>query len=470
MTDRLSFIGNQRVPANVDSACRLAASAFDVYRHVSGQDRAAFLEAIAKNLEARTEDIVATYMQESHLPEPRARGELARTTGQLRMFASVATDGSWKDARIETALPDRQPIPKPDLRSTWIALGPVVVFGASNFPLAFSTVGGDTASALAAGCPVIVKAHPAHPLLSEIVAECVSSAATETGMPEGIFSLLFDEGFEIGQALVKHPAIKAVGFTGSQRGGVALWRLAQERKEPIPVYAEMGSINPSFLLPGKLKEDPDALAKTMATGVTMGTGQFCTNPGLIITVGDADRFVQVLSESLNEYTPGQMLTTAIAMAHAEGVEGRRSQPNVISKTDTGAALFVTDAKTFMENERLHEELFGPSTLVVTCDDLAQAIQLANSLEGQLTATLHGTPKDLTDAKDLFHALELKVGRLIVNQLPTGLEVCSATVHGGPFPATTDSRSTSVGSMAIQRWARPICYQNVPAELLPSGLE
>lgn len=465
----LSFIGNQRLPVDVEAACNLAEEAFHSYRQLRPQDRALFLDAIAKNLEGRSEEIVAVYQEESHLPEPRARGELARTTGQLRMFAQVALDDAWRDPRTETANPDRQPIPKPDMRSTWIPLGPVVVFGASNFPLAFSTAGGDTASALAAGCPVIVKGHPAHPRVSEVVAECILAAARETQMPEGVFSLLFDDGFEVGQALVRHPEVKAVGFTGSQRGGVALWRIAQERAEPIPVYAEMGSINPSFILPHRLTEDPDGVAKMMATGITMGTGQFCTNPGLIVTVGESGHFVDALTKSLSDYTPGEMLTPAIAEAHAHGVAARKSESNVETRTCEGAALFVTDAATFMNNERLHEELFGPSTLLVRCRDLREAEALAGTLQGQLTATLHGSPADLADARELFRILELKVGRMIVNQLPTGLEVCSATVHGGPFPATTDSRSTSVGSMAIQRWARPICYQNVPSELLPPNL-
>lgn len=469
MFERLSFIGNARGPADVDAACTLAAGAFEIYRQVSGEDRARFLEAIASNLEARSEEIVPTYIEESHLPEMRARGELARTTGQLRLFAGMARDGKWRDPRIETAIPDRQPIPKPDMRSIWIPLGPVVVFGASNFPLAFSTAGGDTASALAAGCPVIVKGHPAHPRLSEIVASCILEAAAGTGMPEGVFSLLFDDGFVVGQALVRHPAIKAVGFTGSQRGGVALWRLAQERREPIPVYAEMGSINPSFLLPERLATDPVGLATTLATGITMGAGQFCTNPGLLVTVGDCEVFVQALAENLSNYQTPMMLTPAIAEAHAEGVAGRALVPNVQSRTKEGAALFVTDAATFMGNEKLHEELFGPSTLVVCCSSMEEALDVARSLEGQLTATLHGTPGDLASARELFSVLELKVGRMIVNQLPTGLEVCTSTVHGGPFPATTDSRTTSVGAMAIHRWVRPICYQNVPAELLPVGL-
>lgn len=459
----------QELP-EVNQVCERAWQAFLAYRKVSGADRARFLRSIAEELEARTEEIVPVYIEESHLPEPRARGELARTTGQLRMFAQVAEDGTWRDPRVETALPDRQPIPKPDMRSIWIPLGPIAVFGASNFPLAFSTAGGDTASALAAGCPVIVKAHPAHPKVSVIVAEAIEKAALSTGMPAGVFQILFDDGFAVGQALVAHPLIKGVGFTGSQKGGLALWRLANSRPEPIPVYAEMGSINPSFLLPEKIADDPEGLAKTLATGITMGTGQFCTNPGLIVTVGPAHPFIDALERNLAEYAPGQMLTPAIAEAHAHGVAARGCEENVEIRVDSGAALFITDATTFLANRRLHEELFGPSTLVVTASDLNEALRIAESLEGQLTATLHGTSADLTAACDLFSALELKVGRLIVNQLPTGLEVCSSTVHGGPFPATTDSRSTSVGSMAIHRWARPVCYQNVPASLLPDGLQ
>lgn len=455
--------------ATVDEACQRAWACFLLYRQVSGADRGRFLRQIATELEAKAEAIVPTYMEESHLPEPRARGELARTTGQLRLFAEVAEKETWKDPRVETAIPDRQPIPKPDMRSIWIPLGPVAVFGASNFPLAFSTAGGDTASALAAGCPVIVKAHPAHPKVSEIVAGCIERAAEATGMPANVFQILYGEGFELGQALVSHPLVKAVGFTGSQRGGLALWRLANSRHEPIPVYAEMGSINPSFLLPHRLSEDPAGLAKTLATGITMGAGQFCTNPGLLVTVGDAEAFILALEKELSEYKPGQMLTPAIAEAHAYGVAARGCEENVDARLNEGAALFITDGPTFLSNRRLHEELFGPSTLVVRAEDMDQALRIADSLEGQLTATLHGTSEDLEEAKFLFQTLELKVGRIIVNQLPTGLEVCSATVHGGPFPATTDSRSTSVGTMAIHRWARPICYQNVPASLLPDGV-
>lgn len=455
--------------ATVDEACQRAWACFLLYRQVSGADRGRFLRQVAAELEGQVEAIVPTYMEESHLPEPRARGELARTTGQLRLFADVAEKETWKDPRIETAIPDRQPIPKPDMRSIWIPLGPVAVFGASNFPLAFSTAGGDTASALAAGCPVIVKAHPAHPKVSEIVAGCIERSAEATGMPANVFQILYGEGFELGQTLVSHPLVKAVGFTGSQRGGLALWRLANSRHEPIPVYAEMGSINPSFLLPHRLSEDPAGLAKTLATGITMGAGQFCTNPGLLVTVGDAEAFVLALEKELSEYKPGQMLTPAIAEAHAHGVAARGCEENVDARLKEGAALFITDGPTFLSNRRLHEELFGPSTLVVRAEDMDQALRIADSLEGQLTATLHGTSEDLEEAKFLFQTLELKVGRIIVNQLPTGLEVCSATVHGGPFPATTDSRSTSVGTMAIHRWARPICYQNVPASLLPDGV-
>jgi alpha-ketoglutaric semialdehyde dehydrogenase len=465
-----SFIGSTRTEtADVGLAADLAWQAFLTYRHISGKDRARFLRKIAEEIEAASAQIVPKYVEESHLPEARANGELARTAGQLRLFATVAEEGKWRDPRIETAIPDRQPLPKPDMRSLWIALGPVAVFGASNFPLAFSVAGGDTASALAAGCPVIVKAHPAHPGVSEIVADCVLRAAKATGMPEGVFSMLYNDGFETGQALVQHPKIKAVGFTGSQRGGLALWRLAQARSEPIPVYAEMGSVNPSFLLPAILATNSDGLAKTFATGITMGVGQFCTNPGLIVTVGPAAAFVKALEKYLSEYIPTPMLTPGIAAAYAEGVKARSEDYTVAPVLKEGAALFVTEANRFIANPHLQEELFGPATLVVICKDAGEANEVAECLEGQLTASLHGTEGDLLNARSLFQALELKAGRLIVNQLPTGLEVCSATVHGGPFPATTDSRTTSVGSMAIQRWARPICYQNTPADLLPDAL-
>lgn len=457
--------------SDVELACTLAHDAFAPYRKLSGSDRGEFLTEIACSMDRVREEIVERYVIETGLPEARANNEFNRTIGQVRLFAHVAEDGSWADPRIETALPERQPLPKPDMRSLWIPLGPVAVFGASNFPLAYSVMGGDSASALAAGCPIVVKAHPAHPGVSELVANCVIEAAAATGMPEGVFSMLYDSGFEVGQALVADRHIKGVGFTGSQRGGLALWRLAMARKEPIPVYAEMGSVNPSVILPGKLA-DAEAMAKMMHGSLTMGMGQFCTKPGLIVTVGDAAAFIKHL-EFLFENTPfGTMLTDGIEEAYNEGVRSRASAKKsqaTVGGSPKSATLFTCDAATFMAHPELGEEIFGPAAIVVTCPSESTARKLISGIEGQLTGSIHGTGADLETAGQLFDALEQRVGRLLVNQVPTGLEVCTATVHGGPFPATTEPRSTSVGTMAILRWARPMCYQNVPQSLLPRAL-
>lgn len=455
-------------PADVDLAMRLGAKAFRAYRELGGRRRAEFLRAIADQLEARRETIVPRAMAESGLPEARLNGELGRTCGQLRMFATIAEDGSWADVRIDPAQPDRKPAPAPDVRSMLRPLGPVAVFGASNFPLAFSVAGGDTASALAAGCPVVVKAHPAHPGTSEIAAEAIVEAAKQTGMPEGVFSMLFDEGLSVGVALVAHPGTKAVGFTGSRRGGLALWRLANDRREPIPVYAEMGSVNPSVVLPGKLTEE---FAAGLHASATMGVGQFCTNPGLVITVGPCDSFRDAFVAKMAATTACPMLTDAIGAAYLQGANVLGEAVSTLVKpTVIGApTVFEVDAKAFLANPRLQEEVFGPCTLLVACGDAAEAITVIRSLEGQLTGSIHGSDADLAGAKDLVDELEEKVGRLIVNQFPTGVEVNSSMVHGGPFPATTDSRTTSVGGRAILRWVRPVCYQDFPAALLPGEL-
>ncbi len=493
----LSFIGNQRGVAGgqtfkasnrlageptepefcsatlseLDRACDLAMSAFKVFRKLPGSDRAEFLLEIVKRMEFAREEIVERYILETALPDARANNEFNRTIGQIKLFAQVAEEGSWVDARIETALPDRLPLPKPDMRSMWIPIGPIAVFGASNFPLAYSVMGGDSASALASGCPIVVKAHPAHPGVSELVANCVIEAAEATGMPEGVFSMLFDSGFEIGQALVKHPKIKGVGFTGSQRGGLALWKLAMAREEPIPVYAEMGSVNPTIILPGKLA-DAESMAKTMHASLTMGMGQFCTKPGLIFAVGESIAFTKHLGDLFESTGFGTMLTDGIAQAYNQGVKSRcnaKKAEITAGGTSNSATLFACDAATFAANPSLGEEVFGPSAIVVRCATLDEAASLIEELAGQLTGSIHGTPDDLTNAGAIFDALEQRVGRLLINQVPTGLEVCTSTVHGGPFPATTEPRSTSVGTMAINRWARPICYQNVPASLLPPSL-
>jgi 2,5-dioxopentanoate dehydrogenase len=461
--------------ADVDRACTLAAGAFETFRDSTGATRGALLRGIAAGLEADADALVARAMAETALPEARLRGELARTTNQLRLFAAVAEDGAWVDARIEPAEAQRTP-PKPDLRSMLRPLGPVAVFGASNFPLAFSVAGGDTASALAAGCPVVVKAHPAHPGTSEIAGRAVQRAVTDAGLPEGVFSLLFDAGIAVGQALVRHPAIAAVGFTGSRRGGLALVEAAAQRPVPIPVYAEMGSVNPVFVLPGALADRGAEIAAALAASVTLGVGQFCTNPGLVFVTPGADDFLNGLADALARAAPGVMLTAAICGAYGEGVARLAATPGVTRLVgevhDSGQgtpALFVTDADTFRAHPELADEVFGPATLVVRCADAAEMQMLAHGLEGQLTATLHADPSDHAEAAALARVLEGRAGRLLFGGVPTGVEVGHAVVHGGPFPATSDGRSTSVGTRAILRWARPVCWQDAPEALLPEAL-
>ncbi|MBX3095759.1 MAG: aldehyde dehydrogenase (NADP(+)) [Fimbriimonadaceae bacterium] len=434
--------------------------------------RAALIRGIADGLEAHAEPIVTRYQAETALPEARARGELARTVGQLRMFAAMVEEGSWVRARIEQANSDRQPIPKPDLRAMLQPRGPVVVFGASNFALAFSTVGGDTASALAAGCPVIVKGHPAHPGTATLVSKVVLDACAALDLPEGVFALLHDEGYSVGEMLVDHPDVAAVGFTGSQRGGLALARRAQNREVPIPVFAEMGSVNPCFLLAERLASDPISLADALYGSLTMGVGQFCTNPGLVFLCGTegATQFLGALSERMERADDGCMLTEGISKAYIAGVQDRSLVPGVETRVDPSGrlrpALHVTDEETFRSHPELQAEIFGPATLVVRCN---HPVDVAEALEGQLTATLQGTDGDLALAVDLVRALERRVGRVLFNQWPTGLEVCPSTVHGGPFPATTDGGSTSVGTWAVERWCRFVSWQNAPQSLLPEEL-
>jgi NADP-dependent aldehyde dehydrogenase len=398
------------------------------------------------------------------------------------MFAQLIREGSWVEARIDLAQPDRQPLPKPDIRRMLIPIGPVAVFGASNFPLAFSVAGGDTASALAAGCPVVVKAHPAHPGTSEMVARAIAVAAEKTGMPAGVFSMLHDRGHEVGTALVKHPLTKAVGFTGSLRGGRALFDAAASRPEPIPVYAEMGSTNPVFILPGALRERGEALAEGLKNSVTMGVGQFCTNPGLTIGLAGEDfsKFTAKLGALISEAPSGSMLYPGILTAYEQGVkqlgeiEGvQKVQSNhttELSRTEARAAMFTTEAGNFLEHRELGEEVFGPSTVVVSCGSKEELEKVASNLEGHLTATIHGTEADLVEFSWLVSILENKVGRLLFNGFPTGVEVCPSMHHGGPYPATTDPRSTSVGTAAISRFARPVSYQNFPQLALPVELQ
>lgn len=443
-------------------------AAFKELSRISWTQRAEFLSAIAQNLELAADTLVPRYLAESGLPEPRARGELARTCGQIRFFARIISEGSWVEARLDKALPNRTPIPKPDMRAMKRPVGPVAVFGASNFPFAFSAAGGDTASALAAGCPVIVKAHPAHPGVSELVAHCVLDAAVATGMPDGIFSLLFDPGIDIGRELVMHERIAAVGFTGSKKGGLALVELAASRPRPIPVFAEMGSVNPTVLLPEAIKQSPDALADVLFGSLTMGMGQFCTNPGLILAVGPFEPFLAAMKARFESAKGGCFLTDGIAQTYERQVKVLREVDGVevLSETPGGPALFICDHSVFVQNPVLAEEIFGPFGLVVRTKS---PLELLQKLEGQLTVSFLGTDHDLEINQELVQEAEQLAGRILFNQVPTGLEVCDATVHGGPFPATSDGRSTSVGGWAIDRWTRLVCWQNAPQAVLPAAL-
>jgi alpha-ketoglutaric semialdehyde dehydrogenase len=464
---------------DVDAACTLAERAFDTYRNVPLERRAHFLETIAERIMDIGPALIERASQESGLPAARLEGERGRTCNQLRLFAKVVRDGHFLEATLDSALPERTP-PRPDLRMRKIPLGPVAVFGASNFPLAFSVAGGDTASSLAAGCPVVVKAHGAHLGTSELVARAVSQAAIDCDMPEGVFSMLIGEGRKIGQALVAHPAIKAVGFTGSRQGGLALVHTAAARKEPIPVYAEMSSINPFYVLPGALAQGAAKIGQGFADSLTMGVGQFCTNPGLVIGLAGPgfDAFRDAASQALLPKAAGTMLTAGIHTAYTGAVD-KRSRIDGVQLVGQGAsegqgcaaqaALYQCDAATFLTSSDLEEEIFGPASLLVACRDEAELLAVTGHVEGQLTATVHATQDDHALAARLLPVLERKAGRVLFNGYPTGVEVCHAMVHGGPFPATSDARSTSVGATAIERFLRPVCYQDVPAALLPEAL-
>ncbi|WP_111498454.1 aldehyde dehydrogenase (NADP(+)) [Marinobacter bohaiensis] len=467
-------------PADIERACQLAADAFDTYRETGLEARATFLETVASEIEGIGDELIERAMAESGLPRARLEGERGRTCGQLRMFAKVVRAGEWLDVRIDPAQPERQPMPRADLRQRHVALGPVAVFGASNFPLAFSVAGGDTASALAAGCPVVVKAHPAHPGASELVGRAIQAAVRRCELPEGVFSLLFGAGNDLGQALVQDPRIQAVGFTGSRRGGQALTALAQARPQPIPVYAEMSSINPVFLMPSALEARGEALADAFAGSLNMGAGQFCTNPGLILAVKGAplDRFVEAAAKAVAGTQGQTMLTPGIHAAYDQGVKALADQSAVteVARGQDGDSansgqpgLFLTDARHFLGDEALQAEVFGACSLIVACDDLAQMQQVAEQLEGQLTATVQMDDADTDAVRTLLPTLERRAGRILANGWPTGVEVCHAMVHGGPFPATSDSRTTSVGSAAIHRFLRPVCYQDLPEALLPEAV-
>ena len=471
---------HEATAGEIDRALRAAEDAFHADRQRPAADRAALLERIADEIEALGDVLVERVMRETALPEGRVRGERGRTTNQLRLFAETVRDGSWVEARIDRAVPDREPAPKPDLRRMLIPLGPVVVFGASNFPLAFSVAGGDTASALAAGCPVVVKAHPAHPGTSELVGQAIAAAVEATGFHPGTFSLLHAAAPERSRAFVTHELTRAVGFTGSLAAGRALFDAAAARPDPIPVYAEMGSTNPVFLLPGALAERAESIAEGYVQSVTLGAGQFCTNPGLIVGERGAalDRFAEAVAQRVAEAPPCTMLHAGIRDGYDAGVARWREANNVqpVAVSDQGstataarAAVFTTDAATFAANPALHEEVFGPASLVVQCDSPDELERIARHLDGHLTATIHGTEADLETYAGLVRTLEHKVGRLLFNGFPTGVEVCPSMHHGGPYPATTDVRSTSVGTAAIFRFARPICYQNFPHAALPPEL-
>jgi alpha-ketoglutaric semialdehyde dehydrogenase len=469
--------------ADVDQAARLAAQAFREFGHWKPQRRAVLLRRIADLFEANAPALIQRAGQETALPLGRLQTETARTCGQLRFFASLIEEGWWLDARIDHGDPGRKPLPKPDVRSLLAPLGPVAVFSSSNFPFAFSVAGGDTASALAAGCPVIVKPHQGHLGVSEMVGLLVQQAARDCGAPEGVFSLLFGPGRDVGTALVKHPLIKAVGFTGSQAGGRALMDAAAARPEPIPVYAEMGSINPVFLLPGALQASGESLAAGLQASVTLVVGQLCTNPGLVFVVAgqSTEAFLDQLTSLMNTAPSGTMLTSSIYSEYREGLQRFLKVPGVrclTASTSSGAApdtqakpaLLVASASTFLNTPALMDEVFGPSTLVVECASTAEMLLAAEKLEGQLTASVHGTEVELLSNRDLVAVLETKAGRLICNGFPPGVEVCHAMTHGGPYPATADGRSTSVGARAIERFARPVCYQNLPDALLPEQLQ
>ncbi|WP_457973013.1 aldehyde dehydrogenase (NADP(+)) [Arthrobacter sp. D1-17] len=466
------------------AATSAAAEAFESFSRLDPETHAAFLDGVADNIEAIGEELIVRARQETGLPAARLQGERARTTGQLRLFANVVRQGDFRGVRIDPAIPERSPLPRADIRQRQIPLGPVAVFGASNFPLAFSTAGGDTASALAAGCPVVFKAHNAHPGTSELVGQAIAKAVRDAGLHPGVFSLIYGPGSSIGQALVADPAIKAVGFTGSQSAGIALMRTAAARPEPIPVYAEMSSLNPVFIFPGALSASPeqiDALAQQYITAVTGSSGQLCTSPGLLFApAGEAgDKLAAAVGRAVSACAGQTMLTEGIAGSWNSGTEALSAAGNVTvvgtgtpgpTENAPAPAIFGTNISNFISNEVLHAEIFGAASLVIRYSSIEELVEAANRIEGQLTASLQLTEEDYPTAARLIPVLEQKVGRIIVNGWPTGVEVGHAMVHGGPFPATSDTRTTSVGTLAINRFLRPVAYQNLPQELLPAPLK
>jgi len=464
----------------VDAAAQLAKNAFASYSRVPGKDKAALLRKIAENIEQLGDALVTRATQETGLPAMRIKTESARTCYQLRLFAALAEEGSWIDARIDRADPNRTPLRKPDVRSIWRPLGPVVVFCASNFPLAFSVAGGDTASALAAGNPVIVKAHHAHPGTAELVGMAVSDAVRSCDLPAGVFSLIYGPGSEVGVQLVKHPLIKAGGFTGSRAGGQALMKVAAARPEPIPFYAEMSSVNPVFILPSALHARTEEIARGLHGSVTLGAGQFCTNPGMVfIPDAGSEELIERLRELMAATSSFTMLTPAISSAYRRGTGALQQNSGVetiahvkseAGNCSAGAALLVSDAESFLKDATLSAEVFGPSTLLIKYSNRDDLLKIARSLEGQLTATIHASEEELMSCDELIPILETKAGRLVFNGFPTGVEVGHAMVHGGPFPATSDGRSTSVGTRAALRFVRPVCYQDFADSALPEELK
>jgi len=465
----------------IEESIDLAKNAFEDYKNTNPQERSKFLNSIADEILSISDELLEVYCSETGLPAGRSRGELKRTIGQLRSFADLVLDGSWVEASIDTAIPEREPMPKPDLRKMMMPLGPVVVFGASNFPLAYSTAGGDTASALAAGCPVIVKSHPMHAGTGEIVASAIISAAKKNNMPDGIFSNLNSKDISVGVKLVNHPNVKAVGFTGSLKGGRSIYDLASKRDTPIPVFAEMGSTNPIIIMPAKIKNDYEDLAVKFAKSITVGSGQFCTNPGMIISIkgNELNRFIESLSLELKKIEPSCMLHPNILEAYNSNANQTISnkdveifyQSDLINKENYPKHILATvDSNTFIQNRNLHHEVFGPFSLIIKCNDMNDLRKVIFSIQGQLTGTIIGEKDEIYQNKDLIDLLGSRVGRIIFDGVPTGVEVCPSMLHGGPYPATTDSRFTAVGTNSIQRWVRPFSFQDFPDELLPDELK
>ncbi|MBL4939537.1 MAG: aldehyde dehydrogenase (NADP(+)) [Lutibacter sp.] len=465
----------------IKKAVELATDAFNIFKTVSGVKKSKFLNEIANEIEALGDDLIKVYCSETGLSKGRATGERERTVFQLRSFANLVKEGSWVEAIIDTADLDREPIPKVDIRRMLLPLGPVVVFGASNFPLAYSTAGGDTAAALAAGCPVIVKSHPMHAGTGELVASAIIKAALSTGMPNGVFSNLNSSGIEVGVSLVKNSQVKAVGFTGSIRAGRALYNLAAQRPEPIPVFAEMGSVNPVVILPSAIKNKENVWAKTYAGSITLGAGQFCTNPGLILGIkGDAlTNFIQVLSDEILKIEPICMLHPDIVGAYENNKANIQEQAGIKTTASLNTKIVANygrqtittvEGVTFLNNTALHQEVFGPFSMVVQCENMQQLVEIISKLEGQLTGTILADTNELENYPLVVSVLQNRVGRIIFNGVPTGVEVCQAMVHGGPYPASTDSRFTAVGVNSIKRWVRPFSFQSWPNELLPNELK